>query len=166
MNIADKLNEIKSKLEDLRKFKITVGVQDEEGTNRLGNKVSGSEMVDGSKLKYTDLARIHEYGAPKARIPERKFIRSIKDSIGAQRDRKNKLNQLSAGYLSGDITLDEVYDETGSFVVKQIVQNMGVGTAKLKDSTIKNRKKSTSDIPLVDTGALSNHVTYRRGDKN
>lgn len=167
MGIKEKLTEMKNKITELNKIRLIVGVQNDEGTNHIRKTVKGSDKIgDESDLTFTDLAKVHEYGVPEIGIPERQFIRSVQRSRTFQNNRKKEFDRFAKKYLADEITIDNLTNDMGLFTVRQIVQNMGVGTQKLKDATLKNRKESISETPLVDTGALSLHVTYRRGDSN
>ncbi|MDK1020031.1 MAG: hypothetical protein QGD90_00145 [Candidatus Hydrogenedentes bacterium] len=119
------------------------------------------EQKDGKgPIDMVQLAAIHEFGAPKAGIPERSFIRAWHDSHRAQ------ITQLQARlgrqFIDGKITLRQMIAKLGAFgqggIRKFIV---ALKQPILAKSTVRRRRKGTgknkdvhSDNPLVDTGQL------------
>ena len=102
-------------------------------------------------------AMVHEFGAPRANIPARSFIRAGFDHYQWQiTDRAVRLLQ---DVLSGKTSLDAYMDALGVYVVGRLQQYLiDLQTPPLKPATI--RKKGSSN-PLVDTGRMVQSISYR-----
>jgi hypothetical protein len=111
-------------------------------------------VFDGEQA---EIALIHEYGAPRANIPERSFIRS---TIA---ERKAELQSVMArvvrAMIAKQIGREQALGLIGAWmqgaIKAQITSN---GTfAPLKPATI---ARKGSDKPLIDTGQLLNSITF------
>lgn len=123
---------------------------------RMG--VLGDQHVEGSDLTMAELAAIHEFGAPRANIPERSFLRSTADKhrmawlLLLQRTMK----AIKSGRL--DLSVFQALEIVGEKAVADIRATIRAGIAPaLAESTIA-RKGST--LPLVDTGRMLQSITF------
>jgi hypothetical protein len=120
--------------------------------------------VDGASVRVgvpdgelADIAAIHEYGAPKANIPQRSFVRQT-----FQRKRPELIAlqaRLAAGIMTGALDERRAMALLGMFMAGAIKATiLSDGTfAPLKPSTIKAKGSSK---PLVDTAQLSQSITW------
>lgn len=116
-------------------------------------------LRSAGRLRVVDIATIHEFGSPKARIPERSYLRS------AIRDNRTKLQQLQKevwrAVLRGkdhDRQLRRLALFAESRVKRQIVE---LREPPLRPSTKRRRFQLTGDLdpnPLVDTSQLKNSI--------
>lgn len=120
---------------------VKVGIQ--QDTTR--SQEDGQGPVD-----MVQLGAIHEFGAPKANIPERSFIRAWHDSA---RTRISLLqDRLGRQFIDGKITMRQLLAKLGAFGqggIRKFIRNLK--EPALKASTI--RRKGSAN-PLIDTGQL------------
>ncbi len=109
------------------------------------------EQEDGEgPVDMVQLAAIHEFGAPKASIPERSFIRAWHDSARGKITRLQE--RLGKQFIDGKITLRQMIAKLGVFGqggIRRFIRNRKEPPNKAE--TIR-RKGSTN--PLIDTGQL------------
>ncbi len=112
--------------------------------------------VEGSDLTMVELGAIHEYGAPKANIPERSWLRSTAD------EKKNEwmalleraLVQVVRGRLDVQTAMELVGQRCVSDVQKKIRSNIPPALAA---ETI--RRKGSS-VALIDSGRFVQSISY------
>ncbi len=153
--------EILKKLEEIDKYYIVVGVTGKSGGEIL---MIANVQEYGCNIKVTDKMRgffLYNWGIPlvtkEIRIPERSFLRSGYDS------NKDKLMKY------GDLLYDVV---AGNLSVKSFWETLGQGAAQMIQSFLINNVTSPPNTPftiankggkanpLVDTGKLSNSISY------
>lgn len=175
--------ELYGKLKEIDGAQIIVGVQGEEGKNFHGQTVSSSTELQ--KIAY-----VHEFGydievTPKMRaylhyngihlkaetayihIPERSYVRRAQTE--GKSDINRLFNNLITQMLDGNLSVDEALDRIGSEMMMQVVKDLGTGTKPITNYTLEHRKNNAESNPLVDTGRLQNHITYRivkKGDQS
>jgi hypothetical protein len=173
--VIDDLRRIQRELAALRKIKITVGVQTEDGVNIHGQTAS----ADDTLMK---IAHVHEYGmtiqvtsrmrgflhsiglhlkptTDYVNIPERSFIRAAYEKgRTALSDTKT---QIIADLIAGKIDAMGAAEALGKAAVELTVGMMGADAKPVTDFTLEHRKESKTGAPLHDTGNLLNHITYR-----
>lgn len=124
---------------------VVVGIQGDD---------AGEENGD-SGFTNAQLGVIHEFGAPKAGIPERAFLRGTVDRVQKQINKQlaNAGAQLSIG--NGPRKTLELL---GVFVVGEIRKTFdrSIGLAPLKAATIARKGSSK---PLIDEGQLKGSIT-------
>lgn len=175
MDKKSMFSDLYRKLEELDGSHIIVGVQGEEGTNFHGQKVASDEEMQ-------KIAWVHEYGidievTPKMRaflhrnglhlkadtkkihIPERSYIR--KAQAEGKADFKKLYEKQIGRLLNEEITVDEVLEEMAKQALTETVAGLGDGSRPVSSYTMEHRKSSHNPTPLVDTGKLQNHITYR-----
>ena len=150
MIIHDKSNvkEFLKMLEELKSISIEIGIL---GDDKGGDKHKGSDIT------VLEIATIHEFGAPKANIPSRSFIRAGYDS------NKNKIISQGEKLLENVIGLKldpDIFLETmGENAVGMIQEHLtNLKSPPLKQTTIKRKGSSQ---PLIDTGQLRSSITHK-----
>lgn len=126
--------------------------------------VLGDDDKEGVSI--VTIATIHEYGAPKAGIPERSFIRANFDK------NVDEYFEQIKGYLDrvfqGEVSAKTLYTKMGQTVAQdtQKLIRKKIPPA-LKDSTIKARekRKNKGTTPLIDTGRLYGAISYEVKDR-
>ena len=135
----------------LKKTTVLVGIPAETADR------SGPQPINNATLGY-----IHEHGAPAAGIPARPFlipgVRAVQERVGAE------LAKAGRAALSGDGKAAIARLHAAGLVAQSSVRatiNAGVEPA-LTESTVqaRSRRGRTGTVPLIDTGALRNSITY------
>lgn len=109
-----------------------------------------------AKLTIAELGAIHEFGAPRANIPERPFLHPAMREGAPQIERLSQvlLFQLQNGQTTKEIALEKL----GLLGVRLVQQKIDEGPfVKLKDATIARKGSSK---PLIDTGQMVQSVTF------
>lgn len=168
-------DKLRAQLKDLNGAQITVGIQSEPGINFAGQTVSSDDELQ-------KIAWVHEYGmdievTPKMRawlhhngihlkaettkihIPERSYIRRAYHEGKA--DFNRAFNNLIKEMFAGRITGDELLDKLGKQAMTETYNSIGDGTKPVSEYTLNHRKESPNPSPLIDTGGLKDHITYR-----
>lgn len=138
------MRSIMSNIQKLGETRLQVGV--------LGHKADQQSTTGGGTLG--QVALINEFGAPKARIPERSFIRAAAHHPRAESIMQNVVKSAMTGNVDGalhaagnafaEIMRDKIY-HTGGFV----------GNAA---STV---KKKGFDHPLMDSSQLADAISHQ-----
>lgn len=119
------------------------------GTQRVHVGVLGNATL-------ADIARHHEYGAPRAGIPERSFLRSTMRDDAQPIERM--MAQLTQARLAGRIDTRQMLDLLGLFAANRVKAKIRTNIPPpLALSTIA-RKGST--LALVDQGRLINSIRW------
>ncbi len=137
-------------------------VVDTSGWQRLLSIVKGIEgkvvRVGVHDGEISDIALIHEFGAPSAGIPERSFLRQ---TFQNKRDQINALRKnLLARVLTNQMTEHQALGLLGAFVagaIKTTITSDGE-FAPLAASTIRAKGSSR---PLVDKGQLISSIAWQ-----
>lgn len=129
---------------------------------RIGVLGAGGEARDD--LTQAELAAIHEFGAPRANVPERSFLRSTADAKRLEwlALLERTLRLVTAGRLEVEAALGIVGQKAVADVVARIRRGAGI-PPPLQPATI---RRKGSDRPLVDTGRLVQSISYeiRKGN--
>lgn len=141
--------ELRAKIANIAKAYVKVGVLEANGS---------AEVDGGDGLTMAELAAIHEYGAPRAGIPARSFIRNtFSDSEGAAK-LKAFMVRTAKGLIQEKLEVAQALNQLGAFaqslIKKRIKEHI---PPPLKPATVKRKGSST---PLVDTGQLINSITW------
>jgi hypothetical protein len=118
----------------------------------------GDKKAPDGEATLVGIAAVHEFGAPKAGIPERSFIRSTSDE--ERRNWQGILDRGLAKVLSGSASVLSVLfglGEIGASAVRKKITD--ISEPPLADSTIERRGESAN--PLVDTGAMRAYARAR-----
>ena len=110
----------------------------------------------GPDLTNAELATIHEFGAPRAGIPERSFLRGTFDAKNRewQKFAEKLLKAIAAGRIDADQALG-LLGERAVADVRKTIRN-GIDPP-LKAATV--RRKGSSK-PLIDTGRLLQSISW------
>lgn len=133
---------------------------------RVGVLQSGDGGTVHGEITMVELAAIHEFGAPKANIPERSFIR--RTFIDNRGELKQMQAQLARAIITGGKGVNQ---HTTGMTVRGAMEILGTwGAAKVKNTISQTDippplKEATiaakgSSKPLVDTGQLLQSITY------
>lgn len=141
-------------IEKLRDVAKQLQIRPEIHLGILGSK--GAQAVDDSGITMAELGAIHEYGAPRAGIPERSWLRSTAD------EKRNEwlslleraLRQAVRGRISVDMALQLLGQRAVADVQKKIRSNIPPALAA---STV--RRKGSS-VALIDTGRFVQSISY------
>ena len=144
-----KITSITARLKAAGNLAIAVGVLGEKAAAR-------TTSLESTRLTNVELGLIHEYGSPKAGIPERSFLRS---TFNEQREKVT---------LAAAKAAQKVYADAGGFEQRLVQIGLYLAAAVKKKivskipppnapSTIARKGSST---PLVDTGQLLDSITH------
>jgi hypothetical protein len=113
---------------------------------------------EGATGKYSllEVAAVHEFGAPRAGIPARSFVRGTIDERTEDIARLERA--VLAKVVAGDIALKPALDAIGAKVAGWIQQRIAAGIEPALSAETAAKKKSST--PLVDTGQLRSAVTW------
>lgn len=110
--------------------------------------VLGDSEHEGSSLTNAELAAIHEFGAPRANIPERSHIRGTFDA--QQQAWQALASKLLKGVIEGRFDGEQALGILGEQAVADMRRFVRAGVPPpLKPETIRRKGSST---PLIDTG--------------
>jgi hypothetical protein len=104
-----------------------------------------------------EIAMIHEFGAPRARIPERSFVRAYVDLHG--RDIQSWQRALVQSALRGHVNPDHILQQLGAKVVAGMQERIANGIEPPLNPVTIERKGSS--VPLIDTGQLRAALTWK-----
>jgi hypothetical protein len=124
---------------------------------KVGVLSGGGKSADG--LSMVELAAIHEFGAPRAGIPERSFIRAAMRAN--ESEYRAVAARLSGAYVTGKISYQRALELLGVWGATAIKKYITAGSniaPPLQAATVQ-RKGSTR--PLVDTGQLVNAISHK-----
>lgn len=119
------------------------------------------DLHEDSGLTMAEIGAVHEFGAPKAGIPQRSFIRGgVKKNADEIR---SVIVKVAKGWLRPSATLSikqglDIIGVATTNAIRRFITSDDNGLAALKPATVE-RKGSTR--PLVDTGRLLNSITWR-----
>lgn len=145
-------------LKDVRKLtgmRVHVGVMASKGGDAPHDEEGGLSLIE--------LAAIHEFGSPAAKIPERSFIRRTFDQ---KRELAAATCEKAARALIGGIDPVRCLNIIGLWGATEVKKTVTEGEhipPPLKPATI---AKKGSDRPLVDTGRLIASVSWEVVDRN
>lgn len=128
---------------------VTVGIHEPKGAEP-------KEGDDDGDTALIDVAIIHEFGAPKAGIPARSFIRAWADE---SRQRHNdEVRKMAKAVIEGKLDAVQALERLGLRRKAEVQKRISAGIdPPLKQSTI-DRKGSSK--PLIDTGQLRSGIDY------
>lgn len=125
---------------------------------------NGEPVVGGTRKPADNvmIGAIHEFGAPKANIPERSWLRSAFDK------EQNRINTLIASsyesVLAGRSTARQALSKLGEWFTARVKANFPPeGVPGYAESTLKQKRRKGETNPqlLIETGQLRNSVTHK-----
>lgn len=136
----------RDRLRTLGRREVAVGI--------LGPKADAAED-DGPKTVLF-VATIHEFGAPRAKIPARSFVRAYVDENSSKI--KALQSKLFVDVLAGKLTPDAALDRIGAVVAAGMQARISRGIdPPLSPKTIARKGSSK---PLINTGQLRSSITW------
>lgn len=125
----------------------------------VGVPASKNTQHQGGPINMATLAAVHEFGAPSRGIPERSFLR--KAIIEGQGKIVDLVGQGVKAYLRDGKEIDlQFYDRIGLFASNLVKDKILRGPFKpLADATVARRRLNSS-VPLNDTGALRQSISW------
>lgn len=146
------LDDLKKRLEFLKHHKLMIGIPEKESARQ------------GGDITNVALAFIHTNGSPRRGIPPRPFLEPGLVTTGAL-DRISTLmgeavRAAANGQQSEAMAILKAAGQVGENSVRAYI-SAGISPG-LAESTkkAKAKKKSTSPVPLIDTGELLKSITY------
>lgn len=138
--------------------RIKVGIQGKEAMKPRGETEAGRSGGAGFSLTMVELAAIHEFGVPKAKIPERSFLRSTAD-MNEERYQRQMVNVVKLmlkrpTQVNGPKRMLTI----GEGVRRDIVNRMRYGEIKPELSEARKKQRGEEGPPLVDTGLLMSSI--------
>lgn len=139
--------ELRKKVSDVGRRRVRVGVFASSGSEK------GTSIAD--------IAAIHEFGAPKANIPARSFLRSAFTNDGGAALRA-MTERVARSVLSDRIDLRKALEVLGAWGANAVKARIRSNIAPpLAIATIKRKGSSKA---LIDTGRLINAITWVVGE--
>lgn len=124
---------------------------------KVGVLAKSGRTADGT-MSMVELAAIHEFGSPKAGIPERSFIRrTFENNKG---DVARVTRSLAIEFVNGRVSLHRALSKLGAWGATQVKDTIAKGPhipPPLKPATV---ARKGSDRPLVDTGRLVGSIQW------
>ncbi len=123
----------------------------------IGSEASAAH--GGTGLTNVEIATIHEFGAPRAGIPERSFIRS---TFQVRRDELGNIQAAAArGLLDGKYTVDRAFGLIGAWAASAVREQITkYGPFLFSPLAARTIAAKGSSAPLVDTGQLVNSIAF------
>lgn len=119
--------------------------------------IVANQPASSGSASLLEVASHHEFGAPRARIPERSFLRSTIDEQRSEIDRRFRAAEASV--VRGKATPVNALAKVGSWLVTKVREKIDTGPfAPLAPSTIRRKGHSR---PLFETGLLRAAINYR-----
>lgn len=125
--------------------------------SKVNKEVVDEETGKNLEINLATLAMVHEFGSPKMNIPERSFLKIplINNKADLNEFVKDGLKKFIKGEISEDDFLGLIGEKATDISLSAI--ESGQIKPELKPNTIKRKKSS---LPLIDTGVLSNSITW------
>jgi hypothetical protein len=141
-------------LEKLRALAKQLEVRPEIHLGVLGGV--GGQAAPGSNLTMAELAAIHEFGAPRAGVPERSWLRSTADA--KRREWLALLERTLTLAVRGRIDVGAALELVGQRAVADVQKKIRSNIPPpLAQATI-DRKGSS--VALIDTGRFVQSISY------
>lgn len=158
--VKDRVDDILAAVRELGARDVKVGFP--EKTGGRGDADTEADAGGDGELTNPEIAYIHEFGAPEAKIPERPFL--IVGVEGALPTITKIMKDGVKAALNGKDTADQTLNKIG-LIAQGAVQQKIVDGPFVPNAEITIKSKG-SDKPLIDTGALRQAVSYVIEDKD
>lgn len=125
---------------------------------KVGVLGGAKDARQGGEIGNVELAMIHEFGSPKAGIPERSFIRSTFEmgKAGYVAD----FRRLLVAVVEGKMTVPRALGLMGLKISSDIKKRVTSGTGIPPPNAPSTIAAKGSSRPLIDTGRLVNSVSH------
>lgn len=121
---------------------------------KVGIQAKQGAQIRSAGRTVADIGNIHEFGAPRANIPERSFLRATMDENIQKHEAL--LEKSIEDIINGrniDAALLQVAQSIRNDVIEKIDSNI---PPELKEAT---KKRKGDDLALVDTGIMRNAIS-------
>jgi len=148
-------NKVMDEISKLGNSFTKVGFPDEAKPQAGTIRGSGhSSVVDMSEL--VTIAAVHEFGAPRVKVPARPFMSTAFDENlqSLNRIKENEVNKI----LSKRSTVKESLDKIGLWFAAKIKRK--ITTLKYPPLKLATIRRKRSQNPLIDTGQMRASVTH------
>ncbi len=160
-------------LHDMSDAAVYVGIRQENGEKPAGERDKDGNIVDSKTgATISMIATYHEFGAPKANIPERSFLRSTVDANLVKY--QGALSEAVVSVMNGEKP-DKALAVVGLMAARDVRMGIRQGThtnwPALAESTVyrkshskytgKRRGKGSKTTTLIDTGRLVQSIDYQ-----
>ena len=154
-------NALLTGFETLADIRTRVGIQGKDALRRVALDDDAEE--NQASLQMVELATIHEFGAPKANIPQRSFLRSTADENRRKYERvmaftiAKLLKNPRIVNVKGDMFMlgERVRRDIVTKINKHIPPPNALSTVLSKGD----------DTPLIDTGLMRSSISSKVGPK-
>lgn len=145
--------ELRAKLGPAAKARVKVGVLESEG----------AKPHDGDpRITLAELAAIHEYGAPRAGIPARSYLRRTFEEGRSQLEQT--MVKLARGVVGARLEVEDALNQLGAWGAAAVKNRIKAHIPPpLKAATVKKKLSAGhagGSTPLVATGQLLNSITW------
>ncbi len=117
----------------------------------------GGAQQHESGISLIELAAIHEFGSPAAKIPERSFIRR---AFRRNRELKSLTVRLARRIINENLTINRALDQLGTWGAAEVKKTIASGPHIPPPLKAATKRKKKSSRPLVDTGRLMNSIAH------
>ncbi|HVJ26384.1 MAG TPA: hypothetical protein VM493_02545 [Vicinamibacterales bacterium] len=131
---------------------LTVGIHEAKGSETKEVR----EGEEASDMTLSDVAIIHEFGAPSAGIPERSFIRAWADESKARHD--EEMAKMAKLVIAGKMDLETALARLGLRRQAEVQKRIADGIPP--PNSPKTIEAKGSSKPLVDTGQLRSAISH------
>ena len=147
------LDDLKKRLEFLKHHKLMIGIPEKKSA-RKGKKSARK----GGDITNVALAFIHTNGSPRRGIPPRPFLEPGLVKTGALDRISTLMGEAARAAVNGQQSeahalMESAAQEGADSVQEYILAGVSPGLAE-STRAAKARKKSTKDVPLVDTSSM------------
>jgi hypothetical protein len=122
--------------------------------------VPGEKNGNKPFLDLVQIGAVHEFGAPKRKIPERSWLRSTTDE-----EQKNIAKMMSILYpkvIAGKMPLKTALGQIGEYLagkMKNKIRNK-IPPENAPSTVARKKNKRHNDVPLIDTGQMVQSITH------
>lgn len=145
--------ELRAKIGHLKDAHVKVGVL----------QAQGNQTAEDGETTLAELAAIHEFGAPRAGIPARSFLRQTFADEEGHTALSKFLTRIATGVVKDRIEPRDGLEQLGMWAVAQIKKRIKAHIPPpLQPETIKRKLSkygAGGSTPLVATGQLLNSIT-------
>jgi hypothetical protein len=127
-------------------------------------QAQGSTAANDGEITLAELAAIHEFGAPRANIPARSFLRATLTQDPGREGVVKMVTGLAKGIIAEKLEVKEALDRLGAWAAAQVKKRIKAHIPPpLKPETIKRKLSkhgAGGSTPLVATSQLINAIMW------
>lgn len=141
--------ELRAKIGAMKDAHVKIGVLESKG---------GGDTAEDGKTTLAEIAAIHEFGAPRANIPARSFLRQTFQDPDGRQALSGFLTRIGRAVVAERIEVGQALEQLGAWAVAQVKKRIKSNIPPpLQPATVKSKGSSTA---LIDTGQLVNAITW------